>query len=51
MNDLTQKRCLPCEGGIKPLAKEQIVGLLAQINAWEMDEKQQVISRQFNFQS
>ena len=51
MNDLTQKRCLPCEGGIKPLAKEQIAGMLEQIKGWEIDEKQQLIFRQFNFQS
>jgi len=34
-NDLLNKKCVPCEGGVDPLSKEQVIGYLAQVPGWE----------------
>lgn len=35
-NDLTAKRCAPCEGGIPPLAPQQIEELLQGVPDWSV---------------
>lgn len=38
--DLRSKRCVPCEGGVPPLTKEEQAALLPQVPGWEVrDEK------------
>ncbi len=32
--DLTQKRCVPCEGGVPPLAAAAVAALRSQVPAW-----------------
>jgi 4a-hydroxytetrahydrobiopterin dehydratase len=32
MNDLTQKRCVPCEGGVQPLSREQAEEMMKQLS-------------------
>lgn len=34
MDELTQKRCIPCEQGAAPLDESQVLALMAQIPAW-----------------
>ena len=34
--DLYQKHCVPCEGGVPPLTKEQIVPLMNEIIGWNV---------------
>ena len=34
--DLSQKKCVPCEGGTTPMAKEEAERLLQQINQWQL---------------
>ena len=34
-NTLTDKKCLPCEGGVLPLEISQIKALLKQLSGWE----------------
>lgn len=36
MNDLLNKKCVPCEGGVKPLDKSEAERLLAQIPGWSL---------------
>ncbi len=38
MNELTSKRCVPCEGGIPPATDEEIARLLPQVSGWEVRE-------------
>lgn len=33
--DLAQKNCKPCEGGVPPLAEDEIARLLQQVGGWE----------------
>jgi 4a-hydroxytetrahydrobiopterin dehydratase len=32
---LEMKKCVPCEGGVKPLEKNEIDALLKKVNGWE----------------
>jgi 4a-hydroxytetrahydrobiopterin dehydratase len=34
--DLSQKKCVPCEGGTKPLNRVMVEGYLAQTPGWEL---------------
>ncbi|MBI2987659.1 MAG: 4a-hydroxytetrahydrobiopterin dehydratase [Deltaproteobacteria bacterium] len=49
MSDLTQKKCVPCEGGVPPLEKAEVERLLAQIPGWSLTGKW--ISKEFQFKN
>jgi len=34
MNELTEKRCKPCEGGVSPYAPEEADGMLERLDGW-----------------
>jgi 4a-hydroxytetrahydrobiopterin dehydratase len=36
MSELSSKQCVPCRGGVPPLAGEEIQRLQAQLNGWEV---------------
>jgi 4a-hydroxytetrahydrobiopterin dehydratase len=37
-NNLLKKKCVPCEGGAKPLAHEEILKLVEQVPDWNLTE-------------
>jgi len=47
--NLTEKKCLPCEGGVDKLDKATIIGLLENLNGWDFDEASQEIFKHFHF--
>ncbi len=47
--DLTQKKCVACEGGIPPLGKEGAEEYLPQVPAWKPSADYTAISREFSF--
>ncbi len=47
MDDLTQKSCLPCRGGIDPLAEASARELLASTPGWELLDGATKIRRDF----
>ena len=49
MSDLTQKRCIPCEGGIPALGKSEVEKLLAQVPGWKLSGKW--ITKEFKFKN
>ncbi len=51
MTTLSEKKCIPCEGGTKPLTREQAKALLAQLKDWEIDEAATEIHREFQFKN
>ncbi len=51
MTDLRAKRCVPCEGGVPPLTREQVQELLTQTPAWTVSEDGKKISRTFSFRN
>ena len=46
---LTEKKCLPCEGGVQPMNQEQTEALLPSIPSWSASQKYDKISREFTF--
>ena len=51
MNELTAKRCVPCEGGVEPMDTNEARDMLGQLNGWELDESGKEISRSFAFKN
>jgi 4a-hydroxytetrahydrobiopterin dehydratase len=47
--DLQSKHCVPCEGGVPKLTKEEVNNLLAKVNHWEASADNTLISRRFTF--
>lgn len=52
MSDLKDKRCLACEGGVKPLTRDEKNQLLSQLNQhWEVNNDYSELSRLFTFKN
>ncbi len=52
MTELAQKRCIPCEGGGKPLAKKQTEALLKQLDPrWKTIDGGKKIEATFEFKN
>jgi 4a-hydroxytetrahydrobiopterin dehydratase len=47
--DLTNKHCVPCEGGVDAIEREAAEGMLADIPGWELSDDGKMISRRFEF--
>ncbi len=48
-NTLTEKKCVPCEGGTSPLDRNRVEELLPQIPGWQVDDAGKTIYRRFEF--
>ena len=46
-DQLTQKKCLPCEGGVEPYTQEQAVAQLEKLEGWELTPDGQRIRKDF----
>ena len=51
MSELSEKKCLPCEGGVPALAKDQVLKLLKEIPGWEVAKDKSYIERNFQFKN
>lgn len=49
VDNLLKKKCVPCEGGVKPLNLEEAGDYLAQVLDWALDEQGKKISKTFKF--
>ncbi len=47
--DLAEKTCVPCQGGIPPLNREEAAALLAQIPGWSLTHEGTRLERRFEF--
>lgn len=47
--DLTNKKCVPCEGGVKPYTQEQAQQMLQQLHAWSMNDNATMITKTYQF--
>ena len=47
IQELTQKICKPCEGGVRPLALEEASKYTAQIPGWTLSPDGKLITRDF----
>ena len=48
MSDLASKTCTPCQGGVPPLSREQYQPLLAELDAWTVEQDHHLYKR-FSF--
>jgi len=46
-DDLTQKKCKPCEGGIQPLTADQAGNYASQVDQWAVGEAAKNIRKKF----
>jgi len=46
---LTQKTCVPCQGGIPPLSVEDATALMGQVPGWSLSEAGDRLTRHFDF--
>ncbi len=49
MSDLTEKRCVPCEGGIPALDEAEASALMSQVKDWALADDARSIERVFTF--
>jgi len=47
--DLKAQKCAPCEGGTKPLDRDQAESLLKQVPGWSLSDDGKQIYRKFEF--
>ncbi|MBN1342528.1 MAG: 4a-hydroxytetrahydrobiopterin dehydratase [Phycisphaerae bacterium] len=47
--DLTEKKCVPCEGGVAAMAQGQACSMLPQVPGWELAGN--VLTRTFKFKN
>jgi 4a-hydroxytetrahydrobiopterin dehydratase len=52
MSDLTQKKCVPCEGGVAPLSREQAQEMMKQLGSpWALAEDAKSIRSEWKFRN
>jgi len=49
MTDLLNKKCVPCEGEVKPLSRADAQDYADEVPGWVLDEKALKISKEFKF--
>lgn len=49
MSGLSEKKCVPCEGGVKPLSPALAQKYLAEVPGWHLNEAVTSIERSFSF--
>lgn len=49
--DLTSQKCVPCEGGVDPLTREEAETLMKDVPSWQLSEDTEEISRVFTFKN
>ncbi len=47
MENLTHKKCVPCEGGVDPLTQEEAAPYYEQVKSWTMHDKS--LEKHFKF--
>jgi 4a-hydroxytetrahydrobiopterin dehydratase len=51
MNELTQKHCKACEGGVNPLTRTEAEKLLTKLQGWELNNDATEIHCNFSFKN
>jgi len=49
--ELTRKRCVPCEGGVPPLSRAEAEALAANLEGWALDADAKRISRSWTMKN
>lgn len=52
MNNLSEQKCIACEGQAQALNPEQIKNLMPQLDGeWQVEQSNRILSRTFNFKN
>lgn len=51
MSDLSKKTCKPCEGGVKPFARDVAGQFMSQLKDWELNKESDTIYQSFRFKN
>ncbi len=51
MNELLEKRCKACEGGVSPLDRKEAEYYVKKVEGWELNEQATEIKRTFAFKN
>jgi 4a-hydroxytetrahydrobiopterin dehydratase len=49
--ELANKRCVPCEGGVPPLSREECEALIPSVEGWSIDPDAQRIRRSWTLKN
>jgi 4a-hydroxytetrahydrobiopterin dehydratase len=49
--NLTEQKCVACEGGVTPFDKDEAVILLAQVPGWNLSDDAKTISKKYTFKN
>ena len=49
--DLTEKKCVACEGGMPPLTKEEAEILMRQLEGWSVSEDSKSLEKSYKFRN
>lgn len=47
--DLSNKDCVPCQGGVPPMSADEAQKMLSQLDGWTLSDDGTTISRRFEF--
>jgi 4a-hydroxytetrahydrobiopterin dehydratase len=51
MSELTQKKCVPCEGGVAPLTLSEAEKLLTELSGWTLSPEAKQITKSYRFKN
>ncbi|MFH2050288.1 MAG: 4a-hydroxytetrahydrobiopterin dehydratase [bacterium] len=51
MENLSTKKCVPCEGGVDPLTRKDFEIYLEQVNEWSIVENDTKMEREYEFKN
>ena len=49
MSKLSEKKCIPCEGGVDPLSRAEAEKLLTELNDWSLIDEAHLLAKRFHF--
>ena len=49
--ELVQKRCMPCEGGVEPFDRRRAEEYLAQLQGWSLSDDAKAIRKEYKFKN
>ena len=51
MSELAAKRCIPCEGGVKPMDAAEAHKMLGELDDWQLADSGKEIARTYKFKN
>lgn len=51
MSELAKKKCVPCEGNVPPLTREQAEKLLQEVKKWALIDNAHLLAKSFRFKN